>query len=160
MEIGQGVSNFDKAGKMDKNEGLKTMKFLVCVLVAGLFFLVACSDKKSKEPMDSKALAAVALEYWKNRLTTRDYQATYSREMKGGLVTFEEYSRLVSQNEKFLFSALKVLNPIIENHTGRLEIILMAKGPGMPAAFERTFKDVWTYSDPGEWHHQFKKNQP
>jgi hypothetical protein len=150
-----------KKGKMEKKRRKIVKKgFLACLLVVGLFFLGACSAGKSKELKDTKTLETVALKYWNNRLITRDYQASYNREVKLDLVPFEEYAPLVSRTGKFVFSALKILNSKMETDKGQLEISLMAKGPGMPAAFPRTFKDKWIYSKSGEWQHLFSKDQP
>lgn len=142
--------------------------FLACICLVLLWGCGKANETEAKPrdniKQDAKAdgemLKKAALAYWNNRLVTRDYQASYGREAKTGLPSFEEYVQLVSRNEKFKFSSLKADEPKVDQNTGKLKISLMAKGPGMPAAFDRSFKDKWIFSTSDGWLHLFSKDQP
>ena len=114
----------------------------------------------SQAKPDAAVLEKTALAYWTDRLITRKYQSSYDLESKGDLPQFEEYEKLVSRNENFIFSALKAEHLEILDDSGTLDITLKAKAPGMPAAFDRTFKDTWSFSPANGWRHQFSKKQP
>lgn len=131
---------------------------LLCVVLLGAF---GCTSG-DKEAPDKGALEGVALEYWENRLVTpRDYQKSYEREIDKAQMTFENYQKLVSRNEKFSFSDIKTAVNEIQGLKGMVLVSLKAQVTIIPEPIERTFKDSWRYSeDSGQWLHQFSKNQP
>lgn len=135
---------------------------LLALCIAGMIFalFLGCEKAKEKEAKDKSTLEKVALNYWDNRLVTRNYQASYERELDPDSLPFEKYKELVSRNEKLQFSGLRVETEKMEKEDeARIAVTLEAKTPGMPAAFDRTFKDVWIYTS-GAWKHRFSKNQP
>ncbi len=154
-----------------QNREIRKSACILFLAVACLAFLWGCEKRDEIEGRqgdqvvaeakpDLAVLQKTALAYWTDRLITRDYQASYALESKIGLPSFEEYAKLVSRNENFTFSALKTENAEMVKDAGTVDISLMAKGPGMPAAFDRRFKDKWSFSPPVGWRHQFSKNQP
>jgi hypothetical protein len=135
----------------------------VCALcVAGvLFFLFSgCGKSVKKEGRDNNSLEKIVLEYWNNRLVSRNYQASYAREMDKDSVPFETYKDLVSRNERFQFSDVKADIEKIEAQKASVLVSVKAIIPALRVPLDRTFKDQWIYSDSGLWQHRFSKSQP
>lgn len=132
---------------------------LFCVFVAGLCMMFFWGCGRQKEARDQATLEGVSLQYWTDRLVKRDYEPAYNREADNASMSFEEYRNLVSRNEKFRFSGLKVDKVNIENDDGIVYVGLKCLAPVLPRAIDRTFKDEWIYQS-NKWKHKFSKTQP
>ncbi|MBL7218120.1 MAG: hypothetical protein ISS62_10550 [Desulfobacteraceae bacterium] len=132
---------------------------LFCAFAAflGIMFFLGCDNKK--EARDQTTLERVSLQYWTDRLVTRDYEPAYNREADNASMSLEEYRKLVSRNENFKFSGLKIDRVNIENDGSLVYVTLKCMIPNVPKVIERTFKDKWIYQS-NQWKHKFVKTQP
>ena len=132
---------------------------LFCALLAFLCMMSFWGCDNQKEARDQAALEGVSLQYWTDRLVKRDYEPAYNREADNASMTLEEYRKLVSRNENFQFSGLKIDRVNIENDGGIVYVTLKCLIPILPKAIDRTFKDEWIYQS-NQWKHKFSKTQP
>ena len=132
---------------------------LFCALLAFLCMMSFWGCDNQKEARDQATLEGVSLQYWTDRLVKRDYEPAYNREADNASMTLEEYRKLVSRNENFQFSGLKIDRVNIENDGGIVYVYLKAFAPPLPKAIDRTFKDKWIYQS-NRWKHKFSKTQP
>ena len=146
----------DKEKKMVSN---RTYFFCAFAAFLCMMFFWGCGSPDRKEARDQATLEGASLQYWTDRLVKRDYEPAYNREVDNASMSFEEYRKLVSRNEKFKFSGLKIERVNIENDDAIVYVALKAKVPVVPQAIDRTFKDQWIYQS-NQWKHKFSKNQP
>ena len=133
---------------------------LFCALLAFLCMIFFWGCDNQKEARDQATLEGVSLQYWTDRLVVkRDYDAAYNREADNTSMSLEEYRKLVSRNENFQFSGLKIDRVNIENDGGIVYVTLKCLIPILPKAIDRTFKDEWIYQS-NQWKHKFSKTQP
>ena len=129
------------------------------VIFAGcLILFLGCGQKKDSDVNNLDSLKKIAMAYWNDRLIERNYEDAYAREMESGRPDFKEYKRLVSRNESFRFSGLKIIEEKVDKDSVCLTVAIKAGGNGLPVAIDRQFKDFWRY-DSGKWKHRYKKRQ-
>lgn len=133
---------------------------LFCAVAAFLcmVFFWGCEKQKEAEVKDQATLEAASFQYWNDRLVTRNYKPAYNREADNASMSFDEYRKLVSRNENFKFSGVKIERVTIENDDAVLYVSLKCHMPSLPA-LDRTLKDQWVYQS-DQWKHKFSENQP
>lgn len=146
-------------GKEKRMVSKRTGLFCAFAAFLCMMFFWGCGNEDRKEVRDQATLEGVSLQYWTDRLVKRDYEPAYNREADNASMSLEEYRKLVSRNENFKFSGLKIDRVNIENDEGIVYVDLKAKVPVLPQALDRTFKDEWIYQS-NQWKHKFSKTQP